>query len=84
MHLEFPPQFVHVSFTPAMKHISSVSQADSSFALSSFALVGENGSLLNIYDSATFLLRHQIQVGGVIMSFEFAQTGKEIAVVLKD
>ena len=46
--------------------------------------MGEYGNCIMIYSSDSVILKHQIQVGTVIRSFQFHQNGREIIVVTKD
>jgi hypothetical protein len=71
LHVEFPPEFVHVAFTQPSQlkasgedFVSDISGADLSEAglQSRFAIMGDYGNCVNIYDSQTFILSHQIQV----------------------
>ena len=70
LHVEFPPEFVHVSFTQAISQrgvgedfVSDIS-AEEQFVANDgrFAVMGDYGNCINIYDSQTFILSHQIQV----------------------
>jgi WD40 repeat protein len=47
-------------------------------------VIGEHGNLLMVYDSTSIMLKNQITAGGPITSFEFANNGREVAIVLKD
>ena len=51
---------------------------------SMFAIMGEYGNNLMIYSSDSIILKHQIQVGCVIRSFQFTKNNREIIVVTKD
>ena len=53
LHLELPPEFVHVAFTER-------SISDPNFADQKFALMGEYGNNINIYDTESFVIHHQI------------------------
>lgn len=81
MHLEFPPQHVHVAFGPAMRLSHS---EDDHFMASFFGVVGEHGNCLMIYDSQSVALRNQISCGNTILSFSFTNNGREVVIVFKD
>lgn len=49
-----------------------------------FAVMGEYGNSIMIYSSDSVILRHQIQVGTVVRSFQFSSNGRELIVVTKD
>lgn len=51
MHLELPPEFVHVAFTER-------TLSDPDFVDQKFALMGEYGNNINIYDTESFLIHH--------------------------
>ena len=62
LHLEFPPEFVHVAFSILVKSISSDkdenSDPNSEAVSSKFAVMGEYGNNVNIYDSSSFFVKH--------------------------
>lgn len=49
-----------------------------------FAIMGEHGNNIMIYSSDSIILKHQINVGCIIRSFQFTKTNREIIVVTKD
>ena len=51
---------------------------------SMFAIMGEYGNNIMIYSSDSIILKHQIQVGAIIKSFQFSKNAREIIVVTKD
>ena len=51
---------------------------------SMFAIMGEYGNNLMIYSSDSIILKHQIQVGAIIRSFQFSKNAREVIVVTKD
>lgn len=63
MHLEFPPEFVHVAFSLNLQGISSNyddQSEDGSQQDQMFAIMGEYGNNVNVYDTNSFIVRHQI------------------------
>jgi hypothetical protein len=65
LHLEFPPEFVHVAFTTPY-NVSQVSEGheenqdpnETVIRESRFAVMGEYGNNVNIYDSNSFIVRN--------------------------
>ena len=49
-----------------------------------FGIMGEYGNNIMIYSSDSIILKHQIQVGHVIRSFQFTKNNRELIVVTKD
>jgi len=49
-----------------------------------FAIMGEYGNNLMVYSSDSIILKHQINVGSIIRSFQFTKNNREIIVVTKD
>jgi len=49
-----------------------------------FAIMGEYGNNIMIYSSDSIILKHQINVGSIIRSFQFTKNNREIIVVTKD
>lgn len=49
-----------------------------------FGIMGEYGNNLMIYSSDSIILKHQIQVGCIIRSFQFTKNNREVIVVTKD
>jgi cilia- and flagella-associated protein 52 len=47
-------------------------------------VIGEYGNNVMIYDSEGIILRHQIQAGTVVKSFEFTKNAQEIVLVTED
>jgi WD40 repeat protein len=124
MNLQFPPEFVHVAFSPKItcqrvnvfnknmklnKNFSmdddeepfdKDSQSDNfqdgsedpSFLTqenittfdSLFGVMGEYGNNVMIYSADSVILKHQIQVGLIIKSFQFTKNCREIIIVTKD
>ena len=76
MHLELPPEFVHVAFSDRIP-----GEDDS---LEKFGVMGEYGNNIIIYDSESFLIQHQIQVNNIIKSFKFANNNRDLLVITKD
>jgi hypothetical protein len=66
LHLEFPPEFVHVAFSLIAKSVLSEDKDENSdpntdtVSVSKFAVMGEYGNNVNIYDSTNFFVKHQI------------------------
>jgi hypothetical protein len=61
LHLEFPPEFVHVAFSLQLKSASDKdenSDPNTESVSSKFAVMGEYGNNVNIYDSNTFFVKH--------------------------
>ena len=80
MHLEFPPQFVHVAFTLPTNQSHSLTFSGSNenqdpnnenalVKTSKFAVMGEYGNNVNIYESNSFFIKHQINVGNILKQF---------------
>lgn len=51
---------------------------------SMFAIMGEYGNNIMIYSSDSIILKHQINVGCVVRSFQFTKNNREIIVVTHD
>mmetsp|Transcript_15803 Transcript_15803/g.21395 ORF Transcript_15803/g.21395 Transcript_15803/m.21395 type:complete len:96 (-) Transcript_15803:3026-3313(-) len=49
-----------------------------------FGIMGEYGNNLMIYSSESIILKHQINVGTIIRSFQFTKSNREVIVVTKD
>jgi hypothetical protein len=49
-----------------------------------FALMGENGNNVVIYDSNSFVLKHQIQANVILTQFMFANGNRDILCLTKD
>ena len=49
-----------------------------------FAIMGEYGNNLMIYSTDSIILKHQINVGQIIRSFQFTKNNKEVIIVTKD
>ena len=49
-----------------------------------FGIMGEYGNNLMIYSSDSIILKHQINVGHVIRSFQFTKNNREVIIVTKD
>jgi WD40 repeat protein len=49
-----------------------------------FAIMGEYGNNIMIYSSDSVILKHQINVGQVVKSFQFTKNCRELIVVTKD
>jgi len=77
MHLELVPEFVHIAFSEqVMGDLDGDSQK--------FAVMGDYGNNILIYDTDSFLVLHHIQVNHVVKSFKFANNNRDIVVVTKD
>ena len=97
LHVEFPPEFVHVAFSQPTQvknlgeredFVSDISgggqdQRQSDHA-TRFAVMGDYGNCVNIYDSQTFILSHQIQVQSQLKQFMFANNNRELIVMTND
>lgn len=59
-------------------------QQPQTFYESLFAVMGEYGNSVMIYSSDSAVLKHHIQVGIVVKSFQFSKNGREIIIVTKD
>lgn len=65
LHLEFPPKFVHVAFTtaspPSYESFNNENE-DPNFEQQGsdikFAVMGDYGNNVNIYDTKTFEIKH--------------------------
>jgi WD40 repeat protein len=90
LHLEFPPEFVHVAFSLIAKSVLSEDKDENSdpntdtVSVSKFAVMGEYGNNVNIYDSTNFFVKHQIQAGHILRQFSFANNNREIVMVTSD
>ena len=56
LHLELPPEFVHVAFSDRVLYDND----------QRFALMGEYGNNVVVYDSESFLIQHQIMVNNIV------------------
>lgn len=74
MHLQMPPEFAYVAFTE--RGMNPENQK--------FAVMGEYGNNVIVYDTESFLIQHQISVGSVVHSFRFANNNRDFIVVTKD
>ena len=46
--------------------------------------MGEYGNNLMIYTTDSIILKHQINVGQIIRSFQFTKNNREVIIVMKD
>lgn len=76
MHLELPPEFVQVAFSEQVPGEDESAQK--------FAIMGEYGNNIVIYDTESFLIQHQVMVNHVVKSFRFANNNRDLVVVTKD
>lgn len=76
MQLELAPEFVHVAFTERINEQDDANQK--------FAVMGEYGNNVVVYDTDSFLIQHQIKVNNIIKSFTFANNNRDLLVVTKD
>ena len=77
MYLDFPPEFVHVAFSDRIL-------SDPDCLDQKFALMGEYGNNINVYDTDAFMIQHQIQVNTITKQFKFANNNQDLIVVTKD
>lgn len=49
-----------------------------------FGIMGEYGNNIMIYSSESIVLKHQINVGHIVRSFQFTKNNRELIVVTKD
>jgi WD40 repeat protein len=49
-----------------------------------FGIIGEYGNNLMVYDTESIILKHQIQAGHVLRSFEFNKNATEVIMVTDD
>lgn len=66
LHLEFPPEHVHVAFTTLPPSTTDFVSDSGELALaepSRFAVMGDYGNCVNVYDARTFIVQHQIAGG---------------------
>ena len=75
IHLEFPPENVHVAFTqgeePGPNHM--------------FAVMGEHGNCAKLFDCDTFAIKHLINVKKhVLTGFSFANHNRELVISTSD
>ena len=93
MHLQFAPEFVHVSFSAPFPNQRAQAQMEGDYGEeeearprldSLFGLVGDHGNTLMIYDTDSINVCHKISVGQVIRSFKFTENLREIIIVTKD
>ena len=55
------------------------------FAVDSlFGIIGEGGNNIMIYSTDVITLKHQVNVGYVVRSFQFTKNNRELIVVTKD
>jgi len=76
MHLEMPPEFVHVAFSTRMPGDDDSRQR--------FGVMGEYGNNVIVYDTESFLIHHQVMVNNIVKSFKFANNNNDLLVVTKD
>ena len=80
MHLEFPPQYVHVAFTTIPESLNSKAVHDENsdpnganelaiYQNQKFAVMGEYGNNVILYDTNTFFVQHQIQANSILKQF---------------
>ena len=62
----------------------SVAQDDYVIHESLFGIMGEYGNNLMIYTTDSIILKHQINVGQIIRSFQFTKNNREVIIVMKD
>lgn len=86
LHLEFPPEHVHVAFTNLVgstDFVSDYSQGEPTES-SRFAVMGDYGNCINIYDSRSLIVAHQIAGGHQLRQFVFANNNRELVVMTND
>ena len=69
-------EFFHVAFSQRYTPDDDLRQR--------FALMGEYGNNVVVYDTESFLIHHQIMVHGIVKSFRFANNNMDLLVVTKD
>lgn len=77
MHLEMPPEFVCVAFTARLPGVLDDTRQQ-------FAVMGEYGNNVIIYDTESFLIKHQIMVNNIVKSFRFSNNNNDLVIVTKD
>jgi WD40 repeat protein len=87
LHLEFPPEHVHVAFTALPPSTTDFVSDSGELALaepSRFAVMGDYGNCVNVYDARTFIVQHQIAGGHQLRQFTFANNNRELVVMTND
>lgn len=78
MHLEYPPETVHVAFEKLLDGHEEGTSLD-------FGVMGEHGNSVNVYDSSTYKVTHSISAGGNIVSqFAFANNNRDLMMATID
>lgn len=75
--LNNPPENAFVRFT---EHIASDPHCEDQL----FAVMGETGNSVMIYDTDSFMLQNQILIHNIVTKFQFANNNKDLLVVTKD
>jgi WD40 repeat protein len=93
IHLDFPPEFVHVAFSAivnqgrgdaSLDFVSDFSSGGEPVEQGRFAVMGDYGNSINLYDSSTLIVSHQILTNLQLKQFSFANNNRELAVVTTD
>mmetsp|Transcript_22941 Transcript_22941/g.22257 ORF Transcript_22941/g.22257 Transcript_22941/m.22257 type:complete len:218 (-) Transcript_22941:2310-2963(-) len=88
MHLEFPPQYAHVAFSKLVHQAFQSEEQDenqnpnaSGGFEAKFAVMGEYGNNVNVYETQSFLIKHAVQVNHLVRSFQFANNNRDLLVI---
>jgi hypothetical protein len=65
-------------------HEDENSDPNTEEASSLFALMGEYGNNVNVYDSNSFVVRHQIYVQNLVKMFKFANSNRDLICATSD
>ena len=88
MTLDFPPDHVHVAFTtpgPDSENQDPNPDIDTPSSALLFAVMGENGNSINIFDGSTFNIKHAINSQGhLVRMFEFGNANRDLVVATTD
>ncbi len=78
MHLEYPPESVHVAFEKLLDGHEEGQALD-------FGVMGEHGNSVNVYDSSNYKVTHTVSAGGnLIKQFCFANNNRELVMTTVD
>lgn len=73
-----------VSFRQDFVNENQDPNSDSQVSEMKFAVMGEYGNNINIYDSNTFFVKHQIQANNILRQFAFANNNRDIVLTTVD
>ena len=73
-----------MAFTQAPTPDFLVTESDSSQSEAKFAVMGDYGNHVNVYDARTFILAHQLHAAQPLRQFVFANNNRELVVMTAD